>query len=170
MRLDPLYRLRYRYPDGWGVALAGPQGREELDFYPAEGTCTGRIAGRFRGANHPRKRTDGTYAMDLQGVITTDDGATIMIDYQGFGRSRARSDELYARDGIAPAVARFRRQVVGFARHLAEAPQYASLNDSVCAIVGEVRVPPEVPADQLKQADVELVFDVAELVWERVEE
>ena len=33
-------------------------------------------------------------------------------------------------------------------------------------ISGEVRVPMDIPSGQLKQADVKLVFDVAELVWE----
>jgi hypothetical protein len=45
------------------------------------------VTGRFRGANHPRRRGDGTFLPDFQGVITTDDGATIFFDYRGYGRS-----------------------------------------------------------------------------------
>jgi hypothetical protein len=37
MRLEPLYRVEFTYPQGWSIELA----------------CTGRIAGRMRGANHP---------------------------------------------------------------------------------------------------------------------
>jgi hypothetical protein len=84
VRFEPLYTLRFFYPDGWGTALKGERGTEEHDFYFAEGTCEGRISGNFCGANHPRRRTDGTYEMDLQGFIQTDDSATIVLDDQGF--------------------------------------------------------------------------------------
>jgi hypothetical protein len=39
------------------------------------------------------------------------------------------------------------------------------LNDSICLISGEVRSPAK-PADEIKQGDIELVFDVSELIWE----
>lgn len=150
MRLQPLYRLRYHYPDGWEVALSGELGREEHHYYFAEGTCTGVISGRFRGGNHPRRRTDRTFAMDMQGFIETEDGATIMVDFQGYGRAFPVG----------------RRQVVGAAWHLTDHETYRRLNDAVCAVAGEVRVPPSIPAGELKQADVELVFDISELIWE----
>lgn len=150
MRLQPLYTLRYRYPDGWEVTLSGELGREEHHYYFAEGTCSGSISGKFRGGNHPRRRTDRTFAMDMQGVIETDDGATIMVDFQGYGRAYPMG----------------RRQVVGAAWHVTDHEKYRRLNDVVCAVAGEVRVPAGIPADQLKQGDVELVFDVAEVVWE----
>jgi hypothetical protein len=44
VRLKPLYSVRFRYPDGWQVELAGEWGREEQHFYFAEGSCTGTIA------------------------------------------------------------------------------------------------------------------------------
>ena len=53
MRLEPLYRVEFTYPEGWSIQLAGEHGTQWQDFYLAEGTCTGRIAGRMRGANHP---------------------------------------------------------------------------------------------------------------------
>lgn len=166
MRLEPLYTVRFLYPDGWGIALSGAKGMEEHDFYFAEGRCEGRVTGTFRGANHPRKRPDETYEMNLQGFIETTDGATLMLDYLGYGRSRRRSDELYAAAHLASEDSRFRRQVVGFARHVTANPGYAWLNDTVCAIAGEVRVPPEIPPERLKQADVQLVLSVDELEWE----
>jgi uncharacterized protein DUF3237 len=150
VRLEPLYTVRFRYPDGWEVALTGQAGREEQHFYFAEGTCAGAISGRFRAANHPRRRSDRTMAMDLQGFIETDDGALVMVDYQGYGRT------------YPPG----RRQVVGAAWHISDHDRYKRLNDCICVISGEVRVPTDIAADQLKQADVELVFDVSELVWE----
>jgi hypothetical protein len=166
VRLATLYTIRFFYPQGWSVAVTGPQGTEQRDFYPAEGRCEGRVRGMFRGANHPRRRPDETYEMDLQGFIETEDGATIMIDYQGYGRSRRRSDELYAAASMTSEVTARRRQVVGFARHLTDSPSYHWLNDAVCAIAGEVRPPVGVPPDQIRQADVRLVFDVAELLWD----
>ena len=153
MRLQNLYTLRYRYPDGWDVSLTGDNGTEEYDFFFAEGTCAGEINGAFRAANHPRRRVDRTFGMDMQGFIKTDDGALIMVDFKGYGRA------------YPPG----RRQVVGAAWHLSDHDRYRRLNDSVCAVNGEVRVPAGVPADQLQQADVELVFEVSELVWEPIE-
>lgn len=87
MQLRPLYTVRFVYPDGWSVELKGPGGVEEQHYYFAEGRCEGAIAGTFRAGNHPRRRADHSYAMNMQGFIQTDDGAVIMVDYQGFGRA-----------------------------------------------------------------------------------
>jgi hypothetical protein len=152
MQLKPLYTVRFRYPEDWEVTLSGPAGKEEQLFFIAEGTCTGTLSGRFRGANHPRRRTDHTATPDFQGVIETHDGATIMFDYQGYGRA------------YPPG----RRQIVGAAWHLSDNEKYKWLNDVVCVLAGEVRVPDK-PIAELKQIDVELVCDVSELVWEAPE-
>jgi hypothetical protein len=149
MQLRRLYVLRFNYPEGWDVELKGPGGTEEYDFFFAEGRCEGIVSGRFRGSNHPRRRTDRSFKMNLQGFIETDDGALIMLDYQGYGRS------------YPPG----RRQVVGAAWHIASAEKYAFLNDAICAISGEMRVPSP-PPEPLQQKDVQLVFAVDELVWE----
>jgi Protein of unknown function (DUF3237) len=170
VRLEPLYTLRFFYPDGWDVSLHGAQGVEESHFYFAEGKCEGRISGEFRGSNHPRRRADETFAMDLQGFIETTDGATIMLDYRGYGRSRKRSDDLYASAAVPPEAAKYRRQVVGFARHVTDSPKYVGLNDAVCAIVGEVRAPAPLPGSTSRQSDVKLIFEVSELIWEPVPE
>ena len=148
MQLRPLYSVRFRYPDGWGVELTGPGGTEEHHYYFAEGRCEGGVAGTFRAGNHPRRRTDRTFAMNMQGFIETDDGATLMIDYQGYGRA------------YPPG----RRQVVGAAWHVTAHEKYRYLNDSVCAIAGEVRVPGNI--SEIKQGDVQLVFSIAEIMWE----
>jgi len=166
VRLEPLYTLRFQYPEGWGVALTGAKGTEEHDFYFPEGRAEGRISGSFRGSNHPRRRTDETYELEIHGFLQTDDGATILLEYRGYGRSRARSDELYANAGVASDATKYRRQVVGFARHVTDHPQYRWLNDAVCAIAGEVRAPPAATGTPIRQADVRLVFRVDELVWD----
>lgn len=46
-------------------------------FFLAEGRCSGNLVGRFRAANHPLRRADGTFLPDLQGIVDTEDGATI---------------------------------------------------------------------------------------------
>jgi hypothetical protein len=89
-----------------------------------------------------------------------------MLDYQGYGRSTDRSQELYKAGSKANERTKFRRQVVGFAPHVTGSEKYRWLNDAVCAISGEVRAPIGVPRDQIKQADVKLVFNIAEIVWE----
>ena len=148
MQLRSLYTVRFHYPDGWQVDLTGDGGTEEHHYYFAEGRCEGAVAGKFRAGNHPRRRTDRTFAMDMQGFIETDDGALIMVDYKGYGRA------------YPPG----RRQVVGAAWHVTGHEKYRSLNDSICVIAGEVRVPQiEGP---IAQHQVELVFAVSELVWE----
>jgi Protein of unknown function (DUF3237) len=166
MRLEPLYILRYSYPVDWEIDLKGPLGTEEHHFLFAEGQTEGRVAGVFRGSNHPRRRTDENYAMNMQGVIHTNDGVTILADFRGYGRSRKRSDELYEAASIASEATKFRRQVVGFARHVTDSPKYHWLNDAVCAVAGEVRAPVGIPSAQLKQGDVKLVFSVSEVIFE----
>jgi hypothetical protein len=87
--------------------------------------------------------------MDFQGFIETDDGATVIFDYKGYGRAYPKG----------------RRQVVGAARHLSDHESYRWLNDSICVIAGEVRSPAR-PPEEITQGDIELVLDVSELVWE----
>ncbi|HEV2138841.1 MAG TPA: DUF3237 family protein [Nitrososphaerales archaeon] len=155
MQLKPLYTVRFSYPEAWEVKLKDTSENnsvvtEEEHFLFAEGKCEGVVSGEFREANHPHRRVDKTFAMNMQGFIKTDDGALIMTDYRGYGRSYPKG----------------RRQVVGAAWHVTDSEKYRWLNDVVCAITGEVRAPIGVPPDKTKQADVKLVFDVAELVWE----
>lgn len=154
MQLKPLYTVRFFYPNGWEVKLKDPNDSstttEEEHFYFAEGKCEGALSGEFRGANHPHRRVDKTFAMNLQGFIKTEDGALIMIEYRGYGRPYPKG----------------RRQVVGAAWHATDSSKYRWLNDTICAIAGEVRAPTAVPPEQVKQADVKLVFDVAEIIWE----
>ena len=143
MRLQPLYRLRFSYPEGWAVDL---EGGWQQHLYLAEGRCEGSITGRFRGANFPQRRTDdGPFVPDLRAAIETDDGATIMVELHGYGRAHPAG----------------RRQIVGSVHHLSDDERYRRLNDVVCACAGEVRRSPD-------QQSPDLVIDVAELVWEPI--
>jgi hypothetical protein len=142
VRLEPLYRVRFSYPEEWSVSLDGPAGRQEQHLFLAEGRCDGPVTGRFRGMNHPHRRVDGTYLPDFQGVIETDDGANLLFDMHGFGRAY-------------PVGA---RQVVVSVTHVSDDERYRRLNDVLAVGTGEVR--------RVGEDAVELVIDVAELVWE----
>ena len=144
MRLEPLYRLTFRYPEEWGVATGGDDSLAGLYFFIAEGRCSGNVVGRFRAANHPTRRADGTFLPDCQGVIDTDDGATIIVDIRGYGRAY-------------PVGA---RQVVVAVTHVSDDPRYNRLNDCLSVGCGEVR--------RLSDDDTELVVDVSELIWEPI--
>jgi Protein of unknown function (DUF3237) len=140
VRLEHLYRLRFSYPEAWEIG-AGNGTRQSYGL--AEGRCQGRVSGRFRGANHARIGTDGATAHDFHGFITTEDGATVLFDYRGRGRSRA--------DGGFDLVAT--------AMHLADDERYAYLNDVVCALEGGIQ-----PGDE------HVEIDVYEVVWEPIAE
>ena len=57
-------------------------------FFIAAGRCEGSITGRFRGANFPRKEgAEGPFRPDFRAVIEADDGATIMVEWHGYGRT-----------------------------------------------------------------------------------
>jgi Protein of unknown function (DUF3237) len=91
----------------------------------------------MQGANHSRRRGDGTFCPDFHRVISTEDGATVLFRCGGYGRA------------YPPGA----RQIVCWLTHVSDDPRYHWLNDVVCVGTGEVR--PE-----------RLVIDVAELIWE----
>ena len=147
MRLEPLYRVRFTYPQGWEVEL---EGGWQQHLYVAQGRCEGVISGRFQGMNFPQRRTEnGPFCPDLRAVIDTDDGATIMFECHGYGRAYPQG----------------RRQIVGSVLHLSDHGRYRRLNDVVCVCAGEVRT-----SDDPNESSPQLVMDVAELVWEPVAE
>jgi len=147
MRLQPLYRIRFTYPESWSVEIGGGW---EQHLYLAEGRCDGLLTGRFRGANFPlRAGSGGPFRPDFRAVVDTDDAATVMVELHGYGRA------------YPPG----RRQIVGTILHQSDGDQYKRLNDAVCVCVGEVRTPAD-PA----QHEPDLVLDVAELIWEPIAE
>ncbi|MCU0309178.1 MAG: DUF3237 domain-containing protein [Thermoleophilia bacterium] len=156
MRLEPLYRVRFRYPESYGVTLTGDRGNEAHYWFLAEGTVEGRIEGRMRAVNHPRARVDGCALPHIDGAYVTADGANIMVEMQGYARP-------YPAD---------RRQIVVAVRHTAEDERYRWLNDVVCVGTGEIR-PQEQGAGGPRKVHghaVDFVIDVAELVWEPIAE
>ena len=87
MKTNHLYRMRFTYPEGWSVSLAGQDSSESQLFLLAEGTCEGKLAGRLRASNHPRRRGDGTFEPNFQGIVETTDGAVVYHECRGYGRA-----------------------------------------------------------------------------------
>jgi hypothetical protein len=142
MRLEPLYRATFTTPEKWSVELAGPAGTEGQSFLIAEGRCEGRLPGRLRGANYPRRRTGNALLPDFRGVLQTAGGAAVLFAWHGY-RGPPRVE-------CASSLA---------ALPMSGDERYRWLNDVVCTLTGEVR-----PRSDGSGPDVE--YDVAELVWE----
>ena len=134
--------MTFSTPESWSVRLDGKDGSEGQGFLIAEGRSTGRLSARYRAANFPRQRTDGTVTPDFRGVLETDDGAVILFEWSGFARSGA--------DGV--------RELVGRMTHVTDDARYSWLNDRQCAVAGEVR--------PMTGGGFDVLIEVAELVWE----
>ncbi|HEV2317088.1 MAG TPA: DUF3237 family protein [Thermoplasmata archaeon] len=157
MRLAPLYRLRFDYPESWSVDLHGDQGTEEQLFLYAKGTAEGRLSGKFQGTNYPRRRTDRTAVTDFRAVIETSDEAVVLLECRGYGRAHTPEYDRASPGG---------RQWVATVTHLSSDERYRWLNDTVCVGTGQVR--PKRVQDPRNPSD--LVLDVAELIWEPIAE
>ena len=143
MRLEPLYRAHFTATDRWSVELSGTDGSEAQNLVFVEGRCSGRIAGALRASNFPRRRADGVLTPDFRGVVQTDDGATILFTWRGYG--------LRAADGA--------NQLVGTMTHVSDAEPYRWLNTVICAVAGVLE-------PQATGAKLDVVLDVSQLVWE----
>jgi hypothetical protein len=60
-----------------------------------------RVSGDLQWTNHPHRRADGTWLPDVQGVITTDDGAAILFSFVGYNRGVTDPFEYERRAGLA---------------------------------------------------------------------
>jgi hypothetical protein len=164
VRLDPLYRITFRYPEAY-------RGADEL-LLIAQGRVEGaRVSGRFRGANRARRRDDGTFLPDLSGAIVTEDGANVLVRLTGYGHPEGDPG-----------------RVLAALTHSTADERYAWLNEVLGVVAGEVRggrrrrlagadhqegralpVTPSAPTGRRErgsQVGVEIVLDVAQLVWE----
>ena len=114
-------RARFQLP----LTGGRPRRRQQL-FFIAKGRREGSITGRFRGPNFPRREgAEGLFRPDFRAVIAAGDGATIMVEWHGYGRAYPAG----------------RRPIVGALFHLADREPYRRLNDVVCVRIGEVRAP-----------------------------
>jgi len=117
VRLEPLYTVRFSYPEHY---LS--RGADTLGLFFAEGRAEGQVNGRFRGLNHARLRSDDVYVPDFHGVIETDDGALLAFHLRGLAR---KND--------------YGREVTGTIVHNTGSERYSRLNDAVCVLAGEAR-------------------------------
>ena len=142
MRLERLYRATFTTPERWHTALSGEHGVEEQGFLIVDGRTEGRVSGRLRASNFPRRRVDGVQTPDFRGVLETDDGAVVLFSWHGYGRT-----------GTGGA-----RELVGSLTHITGDDRYRWQNVAVCAVNGEVRAQ--------EGGGFAVVLDVWELVWE----
>src|SRR5215210_7158861 len=143
MRLEPLYTVAFTTPETWSDEVFTDAGIEGRSFLLAEGRSTGRLSARYRAANFPRKRADAALVPEFRGVLETDDGATILFEWQGLA--------VLSDSGM--------RQLLGSLVHTTSDPRYRWLIDRVCAVEGEVR-------SREDGSGFEVVFEVSEMVWE----
>jgi hypothetical protein len=143
MRLELLYTVTFTTPEAWSVEVAEDAGIEGRSFLLAEGRSTGRLSARYRAVNFPRKGADAALVPDFRGVLETEDGATILFEWQG----------------LAVLTDSSMRRLLGSFVHTTDDPRYRWLNDRVCAVEGEVR-------PRTDGSGSEVVFEVSELVWE----
>ena len=131
MRLEPLYTVRFAYPEHY--LSRGP---DTLGLFFAEGRVEGEVEGRFRGTNCARLRDDDVYAPDFHGVIETDDGALLAFHLLGLARK-----------------CEYGREVTGTITHYTGSERYRRLNDAVCVFAGEAR------RDDIRIEVAELVWE-----------
>ena len=130
MRLEPLFRLSMQYASGTWLRPFG--GSEGAGFGSGDGTVAGDVVrGTARWANHPRRREDGVWTPNLRGVITTDDGADILVSIHGQSVEQATDDPP-------------RRSILARLELLTEHEAYRWLNTSF--VVGEGEIDEEAEA------------------------
>ena len=97
MRLEPLCAIDLKYVGGFH--LVRPYGNESgLGWGVGEGTVTGeRLNGKVQWSNHPRRRGDGTMLPNARGVITTGEGAEVLVDLVGRTVEVERGNETVGR-------------------------------------------------------------------------
>ena len=117
MKLEPLYTIRFSYPEHYLT-----RGPDKLGLFFAEGRVEGSVSGRFRGLNHARLRGDDVYVPDFDGVIETDDGALLAFHLGGLARK-----------------SEYGREVTGTIVHSTGSERYGWLNNAVCVFAGEAR-------------------------------
>lgn len=82
MRLEHLCDFDLAYTTDF--LLVQPFGGEEGAGYgEGDGTVTGRLSGRVRWVNHPRRRSDAVMLPSTDGWVETDDGSRVLFTFEG---------------------------------------------------------------------------------------
>jgi hypothetical protein len=124
VRLEPLSVFRWSYEKDVRVKagytiVSAYESDEGIAYGEGRGTATGRIEGTIVWSNYPRRRTDGRMLPNLRGLISTDDGASILVELRG--RTIFEGDE-------------GRQNLVGWFE--SDHESYRWLNDLVCIAEG----------------------------------
>lgn len=129
MRLTYLCDMRITLNES--QALAKPYGGEEGDlFVLGSGTVASeRLRGTLRCANHAHRRNDGAMMPDINGMITTDDGAAILFDMHGLTTWQPTSEGAIG-------------DQISWISFETDAENYRWLNDARCVLEGAVQVVP----------------------------
>jgi len=122
MRLRHLCDVNLHYEGHFH--LVRPYGNESgIGWGRGGGTVSGeQVRGEYTWSNHPRRRGDGMMLPAVRGVVTTSDGAELMLEMSG------RTS--FGPDGVG-------HQLM-FALFESEHPTYAWLNDVVCLAEGRI--------------------------------
>jgi len=127
MRLEPLCTFDWMYDEDVRVpfptVISAFGGDEGGAYGEGRGTVSGRISGTVFWSNYPRRRSDGRMLPNVRGVITTHDGATLLLEFRG----RTIFDE-----GDVPG----RQNLVGWFE--SDNERYRWLNDVVCIADGRI--------------------------------
>jgi hypothetical protein len=104
VRLEPLSVFRWSYEEDvrvkTGFTIVSPYGSEEgIAYGEGRGIARGRIEGTVVWSNYPRRRTDGRMLPNLRGLISTDDGASILFELRGEQSLKATRDGRTLSDG-----------------------------------------------------------------------
>ena len=129
VRLEPLCTFDWTYDEDVrlkapGYALISPYSSDEgIAYGEGRGTSSGLIAGGVVWSNYPHRRTDGRMLPNVRGLITTDDGASILFQLRG-------------RTIFAEGDPSGRQNLVGWFE--ADDERYRWLNDIVCIAEGRI--------------------------------
>lgn len=88
MRLVPLFEGELRFDESTevGFPAAGEDG-DWSGYVRGDGQVVGeRLSGELLWTNHPRRRADGVWLPDFQGVITTGDGVNLLFSLSGYNQ------------------------------------------------------------------------------------
>ena len=129
VRLEPLCSFDWSYDEDVrlpapGYALVSPYGSDEgIAYGEGRGTASGLVAGSVVWSNYPHRRSDGRMLPNVRGLITTDDGATIVFEFRG-------------RTIFVEGDPSGRQNLVGWFE--ADDQRYRWLNDTVCIAEGRI--------------------------------
>jgi Protein of unknown function (DUF3237) len=129
VRLEPLCIFDWSYDEDVrvkapGYDLISPYSSDEgIGYGEGRGAASGQINGSVVWSNYPRRRSDGRMLPNARGLITTDDGASILFELRG--RTIFDDDNPSGRQNL-----------VGWFE--AQDERYRWLNDIVCIAEGRI--------------------------------